>query len=94
VEINVIYKYRGPEAPSKDATTIAYDTLEVENLNNILKTPLPGGEIVELHREDLEEQDEDPKEYMVVERYPVLVQVGSASCYTLSALTVIVTEPD
>ncbi len=89
VEIDVIYKYRAPEAPFRDVTTIATATLEADP-NEMLSLPHPVGETVSLRRDD-EEHGEDPKEYVVVDRSPILTQIGEAG-YTLSMLFVVVTD--
>lgn len=92
MEIDVIYKYRSPEASHKDISTIAIATLELDP-SEVLSVPHPVGEIVTLQRDDHEEHDEAPKEYVVVERSPILTQIGESG-YTLSMLFVVVTDPD
>ncbi len=89
MEIDVIYKYRVPEASLRDVTTIATSTLEADP-NEILSVPHPVGETVALLRRD-EEHGEDLKEYVVVDRSPILTQIGEAG-YTLSMLFVVVTD--
>jgi hypothetical protein len=91
VEIDVIYKYRAPEVSLGDVTTIATTTLEADP-NELLSVPHPVGETVILRRDD-EEHSEAPKEYVVVARSPILSQIGDSG-YTLSALWVVVPDPD
>ncbi len=92
MEIDVIYKYRAPEASLGDLTTLATATLEADP-NEVLSVPHPVGETVTLQRDDHEEHGEDPKEYVVVGRSPILTQIGEAG-YTLSILFVVVTDSD
>ncbi len=92
METNIIYKYRAPGAPPSDDRTITTRTMDV-NPNELLRAPHAVGETVTLAADDPEFLGGEPKEYIVLYRWPFLTQFvepGGA----LSMLFVIVTDLD
>ncbi len=90
METNIIYKYRAPGAHPHDDTTITTSTTDVEP-NEMMRNPHPVGEVISLRADDPNEYGEQPKEYVVLDRFPLLTQMGDSG-YRMSALTVIVTD--
>jgi len=93
VELDIIYKYHAPDERPLDATTIATDTMDVEdselwtNLHNLH----PVGHVISLRTDDPDEYGEQPKEYVVVARCPLQAPIGDSGLL-MAALTVVVTD--
>ena len=91
MELDIIYKYFAPEERPLDATTIKTATMEVED-NQIWTNLHPVGQVISLRADDPDKFGEQPKEYRVVERAPLLAAIGDPG-YAMAALTVIITDP-
>ena len=91
MQTNVIYKYRTPGTSPSNDTTITTKALDLTP-NEVLIATHPVGELVTLQGDDPEEYGEDPKEYVVLNRIPLLTQIGESG-YVLSMLLVVVTDP-
>ena len=91
METNIIYKYLAPGMPLGHESTITTATLDL-NPNEVLSTVHPVGETVALQADDPEEHGEASKEYVVLNRYPFLTQLGDPA-YTALILFVIITDP-
>jgi hypothetical protein len=91
VELDIIYKYFAPEDSPRDAIPIKTATMEVED-NEIWTNPHPVGEVISLRADAPDEHREQPKEYRVVERAPVMAPTRDSG-YSMTALTVVVTDP-
>jgi hypothetical protein len=92
VETNIIYKYRVPRAAPGNETTITTAALDL-NPNEVLTSYHMVGEPITLQADVPKDYGEDPKEYVVLQRAPLLTQ-WSEHGLTLAALLVIVTDPD
>ena len=92
METNIIYKYRAPHAPPGNETTITTKTLDLDS-NEVLITVNPPGETISLEVDDPVEYGRDTREYVVLDRYPLITQwVGSGA--PLAVLVVVVTDAD
>jgi len=93
VELDIIYKYFAPEESPLDATTIARDTMDVEddeiwtNLHNLH----PVGHVISLPTDGPDEYGEQSKEYLVVARCPLQAPIGDSGLL-MAALIVVVTD--
>ncbi len=93
MELDIIYKYFAPEERPLDATTIATDTIDVEdseiwtNLHNLH----PVGHVISLPTDDPDEYGEQSKEYVVVARCPLQAPIEDSGLL-MAALTVVVTD--
>ncbi len=93
MELDIIYKYHAPEERPLGATTIATATMEVEdseiwtNLHNLH----PVGHVISLPTDEPDEYGEQPKEYVVVARFPLQAPIGDSGLL-MAALTVVVTD--
>ena len=92
METNIIYKYRPPNSPPGNETTITAKALDLDP-NEVLLTLHPLGETIALEADDPEKYGEGSREYVVLDRRPLITQwVGSGSA--TSILIVIVTDAD
>ena len=91
-ETNIIYKYRAPGASPDDDDTITAERVDLHPAE-LVATYHAVGESVTLQADDSTEYGEDPREYVVLQRNPVLTQSGDAG-FSLSFLAIIVTDPD
>jgi hypothetical protein len=95
VETNIIYKYRAPGASWAELTTISYDTMDLtsEELSNPT-VPYGAGETISLRRwRSFEDHEEEPQDYRVVDRFPLIRQAAEYGP-SLLALVFVVTDPD
>ena len=90
MELDIIYKCCAPEEHPLDATTIKTATMEVED-NQIWTNLHPVGQVISLRADDPNKFGEQPKEYRVVQRAPLLAP-SRDSGYSMAELTVIVTD--
>ena len=91
METNIIYKYRAPDAPLGNETTLTAKALDLDT-NEVLITVHPPGETISLEVDDpVEEYGRDIREYVVLSRHPLITQwVGSGA--PLAILLVVVTD--
>ncbi len=90
MELDIIYKCCAPEEHPLDATTIKTATMD-EEADEIRTNLHPVGEVIPLRADDPDEYGEQPKEYRVVQRAPLLAP-SRDSGYSMAELTVIVTD--
>jgi hypothetical protein len=91
VDTNIVYKHLAPGASSTNAITITTATRRIDSSE--VQTIYSVGEIVTLQADDPEEFGDEPKEYKVQYRFPILTQFGEFG-FSLSVLLVVVTDPN
>lgn len=91
MELYINYKYRAPGAHLHEVTTITTTTMDVED-SEIWTNPHPVGDVIPLRADEPEKYGEQPKEYRVVQRIPMIAPTRDSG-YSMAALTVIVTDP-
>ncbi len=96
METNIIYKYRAPDALPGDETTITARALDLD-LNEVLTGVHLPGETITLEAYDTKQYGEASREYVVLDRHPLITQWGSSgagSSIGASILLVVVTDAD
>ena len=92
METNIIYKYRAPHAPPGNETTLTAKALDLDSTEALITVHQPG-ETISLEVDDPVEYGRDTREYVVLDRYPLITQwVGSGA--PLAILLVVVTDAD
>ena len=90
METNIIYKYRAPHAPPGNETTLTAKALDLDSTEVLITVHQPG-ETISLEVDDPVEYGRDTREYVVLDRYPLITQwVGSGA--PLAILLVVVTD--
>ena len=93
METNIIYKYRAPGASPGDDVTITAVSMELDPRFAEEGIPHPVGETVTLQADDPDEFGEGPRDYEVLQRWPMMAQFGDTNMM-MSLLFVIVTDPN
>jgi len=96
VETNIIYKYRAAGASWGELTTVSYDTMDLtsEELSNPT-VPHGAGKTISLRPwRSFQDHAEEPQDYRVVDRFPLIRQVAEQEAPSLIALVFVVTDPD
>lgn len=92
VETNIIYKYRAFGASPDHDRTITTATVDLDLTD--LRTTHAIGETVTLEADNPEKFGEEQTEYTVLHRWSLLSQSDEEIDATLSALVIIVGDPD
>jgi hypothetical protein len=92
VETNIIYKYRDLDAPPGSETTITTKVLDLDP-KEVLTSFHLNGQTITLEADDPDEHGDGSREYVILERHPLITQWGGSGA-AASILFVVVTDAD